>query len=264
MQISFTKMHGAGNDMIMIDNRDAKINLDQATVAKLCDRHFGIGADGLILLENSDKADCFMNYYNSDGTIGEMCGNGIRCTAKFYLELNQETKKSITVDSRAGVKEIQITKTGYVVNMGKPNFQHSDFPTSEKTIENYNFHFASMGNPHAITIIQENPDNINLEQVGPVIENMKEFFANKINVEFVQILDQNNAVMRVWERGSGITLACGSGACAVFAIAHKLQLLESPAKIKLPGGPLIISYNQNQEILMEGPAETSYVGQIKI
>jgi diaminopimelate epimerase len=264
MQINFTKMQGTGNDMIMIDNRNKNINLNSNQVKSLCNRQFGIGADGLILLELSENADCFMNYYNADGSIGEMCGNGVRCTAKFFQEVTNSKKDTITIDTRAGIKTIQISQSGYIVNMGKPLFTHQDFPSKSVSIENLNWHFASMGNPHAVAVSNQDPYQIDLEKIGPIIENHTSLFKNKINVEIVQVKDKHNLIMRVWERGSGITLACGTGACAVFAVCHKLNLIDSSTTIQLPGGNLKISYNQNLEILMDGPAENVFTGTINI
>jgi diaminopimelate epimerase len=264
MQIQFTKMQGAGNDMIMIDNRQNQIILTPEQVANLCNRQFGIGADGLILLETHPEADCFMNYYNADGTTGEMCGNGIRCTAKFFQMLTDFEEDTLKIHTRAGTKPIQITTTGFIVNMGQPQFEHQDFPNSATDLEGFTWNFASMGNPHAVTFVEQDPYQISIETIGPKVERNTEKFPKKINVEFVKIENPNYAIMRVWERGSGVTLACGSGACAVFAVGQKLQLLNSPATINLPGGNLIISYNQANEILMEGPAETVFTGTISI
>jgi len=264
MQIQFTKMHGIGNDMIMIDNRTNQIQLNSDQVAKICNRQFGIGADGLIILQNDTQADCFMNYFNADGSVGEMCGNGIRCTAKFFKELTNFTGNNITINTRAGLKPIQITDTGYIVNMGEPKFEHSDFPNQAIELEGFTWNFASMGNPHAVSIVDQDPYLLPLETFGPKIERNTKVFPNKINVEIVQINSPTHATMRVWERGSSITLACGSGACAVFAIAHKLGLLQNQAIINLPGGDLKISYNNQNQILMEGPAETSFTGIVEI
>ena len=265
--IIFHKYHGAGNDFIMIDNLNGEINISPELVRLHCDRHFGIGADGVILLEKSDKADCFMNYYNSDGTIAEMCGNGVRCTAKFFESLNEiKAKKpySIKIDTRAGVKEIIInTDDTYSVDMGVPKFVHSDFPSESKTLEGYRFDFVSMGNPHAVTMVS-NLDDIDFKLVGKEVEN-SECFPNKINVEFVEKKDELNYRVKVWERGCGATLACGTGACAVFAVLNQLpkqDLVVSEITLQFPGGKLFLSENEQGHIILRGPALFVFQGEI--
>lgn len=198
--INFYKYQGAGNDFIMINNLNGDINLKPDFIKSICDRHFGIGGDGFILIEKSDKTDCFMNYYNSDGTIAEMCGNGVRCVAKFFLEQTNSEAKELSIDTRAGIKKIICNSDNtYSVNMGQPVFDHTDFPSGELNLEGIKIECVSMGNPHAVTFV-ESVENFNVKEVGSEIEN--DFnFPNKINVEFVEKINELNFKVRVWERG---------------------------------------------------------------
>lgn len=254
--LNFHKYQGAGNDFVMVNNLDGSIKLDKEFIKRLCDRHFGIGADGVILIEKSDKADCFMNYYNSDGTLAEMCGNGARCTVKFYLlETNQDLDE-VNIDTRAGVKIIKVQEDGtYVVNMGLPVFKHSDFPDRDINLYGYDFQFVSMGNPHAVTFV----DNLDLDikEIGSKVEN-DEHFPNKINVEFVEKVSDNYFKIKVWERGSGETLACGTGACAVYAIINP----NIEVTLEFLGGNLYLSKNVEGEIQLRGSAEFIFNGEI--
>ena len=268
--LEFYKYHGAGNDFIMIDNRDNHFSAkDAKNIAHLCDRHLGVGADGLILLELSDKvdstgspqADCFMNYYNADGSLAEMCGNGVRCTAKFFLEQTKSNKKELLIDTRAGVKKIIKNDDGtFSVNMGAPVFSHPDFPDSPLTFENISFQFISMGNPHAVGLA-ENISEINLSNLGPKIET-DPHFPNKINVELVEKVSDNYFKVRVWERGCGVTLACGTGACAVYAILKKENINIREITLEFPGGNLFLSENKEGEIILRGPAVFVFKGEL--
>lgn len=257
----FYKYHGAGNDFIIINNMDGGIVLSQEEARQLCDRHLGVGGDGLILLEPSDKADCFMNYYNSDGIVAEMCGNGVRCTAKFFLEQAKSTQKELSIDTRAGIKKITVNEDGtFSVNMGAPVFSHKDFPDKPTILQDFSFNFVSMGNPHAVTITK-NISEINLSDVGPKIENDNNF-PNKINVEFVEKVSDNYFKVKVWERGSGATLACGTGACGVYAVLTKNNKSKSEMTLEFPGGKLFLSENDKGEIILRGPAEFVFKGEI--
>ena len=269
LMINFYKYHGAGNDFIMIDNRDKSFSTkDKKNIKLLCDRHFGIGADGLILLESSKNADCFMNYYNADGTLAEMCGNGVRCTAKFFLEQTKikNKTKELSIDTRAGIKKIICEKDGsFSVNMGAPVFSHKDFPDSPLTFHDISFQFVSMGNPHAVGFVK-NVSLVDVSNIGPKIEN--DFhFPNKINIEFVEKVKDNHFKVRVWERGSGVTLACGTGACAVYAIILKDRvrqgLTQSEITLEFPGGNLYVSENKEGEIILRGEAVKVFEGEIK-
>ena len=265
MKLNFTKMHGLGNDFVMIENMDGKIKLSPEEVVFLCDRHKGIGADGVILLEKTEQADCFMNYYNSDGSFAEMCGNGVRCTVKFFLEKisPEKNKKVLKIGTRAGIKEIILEDDGtFSVNMGKPVFLHSDFPKKNLELEGLPLNFVSVGNPHAVSFVNKIAD-CDLETLGPKIEN-DPHFPNKINVELVEKINSSHFKVAVWERGCGRTLACGTGACAVFAVLNKNNLAGGTVKIELPGGILFISKNDGGEIIMCGSAEVSFEGEVKL
>jgi diaminopimelate epimerase len=259
--INFHKYHGAGNDFIMINNLKNDINLESEYIKTLCDRHFGIGADGLILIEKSDNASCFMNYYNSDGTIAEMCGNGIRCVAKFFLEQTNSNINELKIETRAGVKNIIVNEDNtYSVNMGAPIFEHSDFPTGPLNIEGLPFECVSMGNPHAV-MIKDTLDNFDILTIGPEIEN-DYHFPSKINVEFAEKITDNSYKVKVWERGCGATLACGTGACAVYVILKKENPKISEITLEFPGGKLYLSENTKGEIILRGPATFVFKGEI--
>lgn len=258
----FYKYQGAGNDFIMIDNRDGGFGLVNKEQIRLwCDRHFGIGADGLILLEKSEKADCFMNYYNSDGTVAEMCGNGVRCTAEFFLAETKSDKKELSIETRAGVKKVKKNDDDtFSVNMGAPVFSSKDFPSTDLTLENVKFSFVSMGNPHAVGFVK-GLSHIQIAEIGPKIENDKNF-PNKINVELVEKVSDTNFKVKVWERGSGATLACGSGACAVYAVIKKGQKSVGEITLEFPGGNLYISENEKGEITLRGLATFVFRGEM--
>jgi diaminopimelate epimerase len=269
--IGFTKMHGLGNDFVVIDNLDGRIKLSKEQVAILCDRHFGVGADGLILVEKKDdvdsisspQVDCFMNYYNSDGTEAEMCGNGIRCVAKFLKDYYLKDKNNFKIDTRAGIKEVNLEEDGtFSVNMGKPVFIHKDFPNKKQNLEGLEFDFVSLGNPHAVAFVKDLKD-FNLEEIGPKIEN-NTIFPNKINVELVEKINDKEFKVSVWERGCGITLACGTGACAVFVFANKNKNKEEEITIQLPGGNLFLKENEKGEIIMRGTANGTFSGMFEI
>lgn len=270
----FYKYQGTGNDFIMIDNRNKNFDKETGTSIKnLCDRHFGIGADGLILLENSDNADCFMNYYNADGTVAEMCGNGIRCVAKFFLERTKSPKnkaKELSVDTRAGIKKVICNEDGtFSVNMGVPIFAHTDFPKNPLFLNNIEFKFVSMGNPHAVGLVK-NVSEIDISQIGPQVENDSRF-PNKINIELVERAREDCLKVKVWERGSGATLACGTGACAVYAVVKqnhprgKTSGADGKQEITLefPGGNLYLSETKKGEIILRGDAVCVFKGEIK-
>jgi diaminopimelate epimerase len=259
--MTFHKYHGAGNDFIMINNLNGQFNIAPQYIRFLCDRHVGIGADGVILVESSDKADCFMNYYNADGTTAEMCGNGVRCTAKFFLEQTSQLKEELSVDTRAGIKKITCHKDEtYSVDMSAPVFTHNDFPANPITLENVLFNFVSMGNPHAVGIVSDlNKYNISL--IGPKIENDKNF-PNKINMELVEKINDDYFKVKIWERGCGATLACGTGACAVYSIIKKNNNIDGEITIEFPGGKLFLSENNKGHVILRGPAEFVFRGEI--
>jgi len=259
-------MHGLGNDFIVIDNMNGKIILSKEQIVFLCDRHKGIGADGVILIEKSDKADCFMNYINADGTIAQMCGNGVRCVAKFFkdeLSPKNNPKNLFNIDTRAGVKEIEYkTDDTFAVNIGQPAFSHKDFPDKPLELEGLELNFVSVGNPHAVAFVKDF-DKQDLLAIGPKIENNKNF-PNKINFEIVEKISSSEFKVKVWERGCGPTLACGTGACAVYALARKNEGAEKETKINLPGGTLFMSENKEGDIIMRGGAVSVFSSMIYV
>ena len=279
--MEFTKMHGAGNDYVYMNASNLSENWSQIAV-NVSDRHKGIGSDGLILAMPSEIADIKMRMFNSDGSEGEMCGNGIRCLVGFAIDQNliPPNQKTVLVETGAGVLSVTPIRTnnvmtGATVSMGLPileptqipvEIDSSSFPVLDHTLnigyEQMKLSFVSMGNPHAISFIDEDIDKYPLTEIGPLVEN-HEIFPNKINFEIVNIIDRSHLKVRVWERGSGITLACGTGACAV-AVAAKLKgIIDDSCTISLPGGDLQISWVDNNEVLMTGPIEKVFSGNWK-
>ena len=285
IKINFTKMQGLGNDFIIFDEDEfAKVNGKKADfVAKVCDRNFSIGADGVIVVQKSvPNADIGWLFFNSDGTFAQMCGNGMRCFARYVFENNilGENKKQFTVSTQAGIIEPKIVDENTVcVNMGKPILscekipfkgkQHLMFPI-EAGVRKFNINAVSMGNPHCVIFVDENENTKEFAcDYGPLIEK-NALFPEKTNVEFVKILNRNEIVLDVWERGCGITLACGTGACASVVSGVLNGLLDNKAvKVHLPGGDLSISYDGSKEnpdcsVFMTGVAEKSFTGTIEI
>jgi len=273
----FTKMHGIGNDYIYVNCLNEHIDKPSEVSIKLSDRHFGIGADGLILIESSEMADFKMRMFNADGSEAEMCGNGIRCFGKFVYDNKLTTKKSMTIETLAGIKVLDLVfECGEVVmakvDMGEPILSPSKIPViSKKDVfideqvkidENiFNVTCVSMGNPHAITYVDE-VMAFPLAVVGPKME-LNKLFPNRINAEFVQVLDRDTLKMRVWERGSGETLACGTGACAVLVASVLNKVSNRVATIKLLGGDLKIEWNEkDNHVYMTGPAVKVFDGEI--
>jgi len=273
MNIEFTKMHGLGNDFIVIDNMNGQVNLTKEQISFLCDRHMGVGADGVILVEakegvdstGSPRADCFMNYINADGSKAQMCGNGVRCVAKFLQQtLPQEKQKDIfRVATRSGVKEIQCHEDEtYSVNMGKVTFEGADYVGGNTELEGLTLHFVSMGNPFAVSFVDKISD-YDFKILGPKIENNK-IFPNKMNFELVEEKNKNEFNVRVWERGCGETMACGTGACAIYALSKKLNKIGDELIINFPGGKLFLSSNKDETIMMRGPAQGVYSGFVEV
>jgi diaminopimelate epimerase len=280
--VTFTKMHGLGNDYICINSLEnilAENKLPQ--IARyMCNRNFGIGADGLILVQESSVADIKMRIFNKDGSEAEMCGNGIRCFAKYIYDNKIIDKQSISIETKAGVKGVRLkVLNGEVyeieVDMGRPIFDdiknisvqnNYRIPISVNIkVDDTRFigNYVSMGNPHLVIFVN-NVENIDIEKYGPAIENMK-CFPNKINVEFVQALGRNTLKIRTWERGVGETYACGTGSCASFCIAYYKGICSSYVKAILRGGELNLNYNkQNGHIIMSGIATKVYDGNINI
>lgn len=276
MGIDFTKYHGLGNDFILIDNRASSspvLTPDQAV--ELCDRHFGIGADGVIFaLPGSTATDYTMRIFNSDGSEPEMCGNGIRCLAKFLAELEGvDGEKEYRIDTGAGVIMPQLRSDGQVtVDMGEPRLLAEEIPTTlrgagEKVIQerlevvgqNWEVTCVSMGNPHCVTFVDD-VAAIDLEKIGPVFEHHG-VFPKRTNTEFIQVVARDSVKMRVWERGAGVTLACGTGACASLVAAVLTGRCDRSATVELPGGCLQIEWRAtNNRIYMTGPAIRVFSG----
>ncbi len=277
--MEFTKMEGCGNDYVYVNGFTYKIKNPNKVSEFVSNRNFGIGSDGLIMVNPSDKADFRMNMYNADGSEGKMCGNGIRCVAKYVYDNKMTDKTTITVETLSGIKTLVLNvEDGKVktvrVDMGSPILKAKDVPViSEKEqvidepimIDNkeYKITCVSMGNPHAITFIDDT-DSLDIESIGPKFEK-NEIFPDRINTEFIQIVDRNTIKMRVWERGSGETLACGTGACASVVACVLNNLTENKVTVKLLGGDLFIEYNREENtVYMTGPARVSFVGNIDI
>ena len=279
--MKFTKMHGIGNDYVYVNCFEETVE-DPAAVARfVSDRHFGIGSDGLILIKPSEAADCEMDMYNLDGSQGAMCGNGIRCVAKYAYDYGIVHKTQISVATRSGIKYLDLTvKDGKVsqvkVNMGAPILTASQIPVvseKEEVIneplevngETYYITAVSMGNPHAIVYMTD-VDHLDIEKIGPSFENHVAF-PDRVNTEFVQVIDDHTLKMRVWERGSGETLACGTGACAVAVASILNERVDSdkPVTVKLLGGDLEIYWNRQENLVyMTGPATTVFDGEIDL
>lgn len=279
--MKFTKMHGCGNDYIYVDGSREKIPAEKKPelVKKLSDRHFGIGGDGVIFINPSNEADFEMEMYNMDGSRGEMCGNGIRCVAKFVYDKGLTDKNKISVISCGKIKYLDlIVEEGKVstvkVNMGAPVLKAVDIPVisdqeqviSERIeVENniYEMTCVSMGNPHAVIFVEDVSD-FPIEKIGPLFEKHVRF-PNYINTEFVKVLDDKTVEMRVWERGTGETLACGTGACATVVACVLNGLTKEEVTVKLLGGNLQIQWDRKENVVyMIGPAATVFKGEISI
>lgn len=287
--LEFTKMQGIGNDYVYIDCTKKELENPEKISQIVSDRHFGIGSDGLILILNSKVADFKMEIYNADGSQAEMCGNGIRCVAKFVYDKGLTDKTKIKIETLAGIKEIELNvENGKVktvkVDMGEPILEAEKIPvyidekmkaegiTPTSVIKNlkleaYNQNFiftcVSMGNPHAITFIDD-VEKFDVKKFGSVFEVAKAF-PKKSNIEFVEIIDKENINMRVWERGSGETMACGTGSCASVVACILNNKTSNKVKVHLLGGELYIEWNkENNHIYMTGPAEIVFEGKIDI
>lgn len=273
--MEFTKMQGLGNDYVYVNCFKEKIENPSEMAVKVSDRHFGIGSDGLILIKPSEVADFEMEMYNADGSRGEMCGNGIRCVAKYVYDYGLTDKTSISVETLGGIKYLDLTvEHGKVtlvkVDMGTPILKPELIPIVAKgeTVidepimvggKEYHMTGVSMGNPHDV-IFMDDIKNLEIEKIGPLFEN-HERFPNRINTEFVNVIDRHTAQMRVWERGSGETLACGTGACAVAVACILNGLTENTVTVKLLGGDLQIEWDREKNtVYMTGPAEVSFDG----
>lgn len=266
--MKFTKMQGVGNDYIYVNCFAEKIENPRETAISLSRRHFGVGADGLILIGPSDKADCEMRIFNADGSEGEMCGNAIRCVGKYVYEHGIVHNDTVTVETLSGVKSLKLTvEQGKVrsvtVDMGEPRLT-SELPESiivEK--QAYEFVGISVGNPHAVYFFDD-IDSLDLEKTGPAFENHSRF-PDRVNTEFVQVVDENHIRMRVWERGSGETLGCGTGATASVMACILMGYTGSTVEVALTGGNLTIRWDSSErKAYMTGEAVEVFQGEIEL
>jgi diaminopimelate epimerase len=263
MNIGFTKMHGLGNDFVVIDNMNGRISLSREQIVFLCDRHKGIGADGVILVEPSDKGDCFMNYINADGSEAQMCGNGVRCVAKFLRDILKIKNDVLKIDTRSGLKEIKCNADGtFSVNMGQASLFHPDFPKKPMYIEELSLNFIAAGNPFAVSFVDD-LSKYDFLSMGPRVENHKNF-SHRMNFELAEERNKNHFKVRVWERGCGETLACGSGATALYALAKRQGKVDGEVVVEFPGGELFFSSPEGEDIIMRGPAEEVFSSIIEI
>lgn len=261
--LPFEKMHGLGNDFVMLEKRHLPHGLDERALAKeLCDRNFGIGADGLIIVDLSSnrETDFIWNYINADGSDAEMCGNGMRCFAKYVFERGFTDERTFTVSTKAGIIKPTIEEDGTVtVDMGAPRLPDVLKEKISVDGQEINFTYIETGNPHCIIFLPKDVDDAFFKTYGPKIEKHSRF-PKGVNVEFVHVLNRSEINCRVWERGCGPTLACGTGACATLIAASLNNLSDGKAKINLPGGPLTVSWNKGENVFLNGPATFVYTG----
>lgn len=280
--MKFTKMHGCGNDYIYINCFKENVEDEKKAAIFLSDRHFGVGGDGIILIKKGTKADFEMVMYNADGSRGAMCGNGIRCVAKYVYDNKLTDSKSISIESMGAVKYIDVkTEDDKVVSarvdMGAPILDASRIPVNtkkEKVINeditlggrDFKMTCVSMGNPHAVMFIDESPRDFDLNYYGALFESNTDVFPDRVNAEFARIIDRKNIEMRVYERGTGETLACGTGTCATVVAAILNGLTDNDVTVHLLGGDLEISWsgNENDSVFMTGPATYVFTGEIDI
>lgn len=277
--MKFTKMQGIGNDYVYVNCFQENIENPSEVSRRISDRHFGIGSDGLILIKPSEKADFEMEMYNADGSQGAMCGNGMRCVGKYVYDYGLTDKTRISVDTKSGIKYLDLTvenkKVKLVrVNMGAPVLEPKSIPMvyeGERVISQpfnvgqdiYEITAVSMGNPHAV-VYMEDVKNLPLEEISPKFEKHPAF-PESVNTEFVRVIDRRTVEMRVWERGSGETLACGTGACAVAVASVLNGYTEDEVTVRLLGGDLKIFWDRTENLVyMTGPAEVVFEGEIEI
>ena len=278
--MNFTKMHGAGNDFILIETSDENRDWSRIAMA-MCNRHFGVGGDGLLVLSPSDKADLRMREFNSDGSEAEACGNGLRCVVKYAAQngLISAGTRQILVETTAGIRQAKLYRARIQVSMGEPRFGVKDIPVMIEpsrgeavditpildyplTIDGKELllNFVSMGNPHAVCFWQHPVADFPLSQLGPEVERHR-IFPNRVNFEVAKVISRQRIEARVWERGVGETLACGSGACAVTVAAQLHGYIGNRVDIKLPGGILSVEWDGTGEVLLSGQAEVVFTGE---
>lgn len=278
--MKFTKMHGTGNDYIYVNGFEEKLENPSEAAVKLSDRRFGIGSDGLILILPSDVADCRMEMFNADGSIGKMCGNGIRCVAKYVYDRGLVKKDVLRVETRSGVKTLQLrVEDGKVasvrVNMGQPELDPEKIPvlfSKDRMVDEevytpsgnvWRVTCVSMGNPHAVIFVDD-VEGVNLPAIGPEMEKHA-MFPERANIEFAQVTGPREVQMRVWERGSGETLACGTGACACAVASVLTGKTDRDVTVHLRGGDLHIFWDPDtDDVYMEGPAAFVFDGTVEI
>ncbi|MDO8527833.1 MAG: diaminopimelate epimerase [Deltaproteobacteria bacterium] len=269
----FIKMQGIGNDCIIIDSLKSKLQNPQRAARKLCDRKYGVGADQLLLLSKSRKADFKMQVFNADGSEAEMCGNGIRCLGRYIREQQYTQKREMDIETLAGIRHVRVTSKNVDVDLGEPKMKGKEIPVNLSgriinrplKIENKDFRITclSMGNPHCI-IFQENVDNFPVEKYGPLLESYH-LFPHRTNVSFVNVVSTNELKVRVWERGAGETLGCGTAAAATLVASVLNGFTDRKAKISLPGGKLEVEWNRDtNHVWLSGPAEKVYEGDIRL
>jgi diaminopimelate epimerase len=276
MFLEFTKMHGLGNDFMVVDLISQRAYLDALTIQRLADRHFGIGFDQLLIVEPPDMPEADFKYriFNADGSEVEQCGNGVRCFARFVHERQLTTKTKIKVQTKAGIVEPELGSNGWVrVNMGYPKLQPQDIPfLADEPASLYDLELANqqqiqidvvnMGNPHAVTIVTD-VITADVATIGPQVESHARFPA-RVNAGFMQIIDETHARLRVFERGVGETLACGTGACAAAVSGIRRGLLANQVEIELAGGKLQIEWREGDVVWMTGPTANVYEGRIDL
>ena len=272
--MEFTKLQATGNDFILIDAR--RLEQDWAELARVtCNRHYGVGADGLLLVLKSEMADFRMRMFNPDGSEAESCGNGLRCFARYVIEHGLADKHELTIETIAGISRVESCANDRLqVSMGIPKFRPEDIPISVEEVDiipildyliniegrEFPLSFVSIGNPHAVCFIEESVADFPLSELGPIMEHHP-IFPQRINFEVANVLSRSEIKSRVWERGAGETLACGSGACAI-AIAAKLHdYVDSPVDIVLPGGMLSVEWDGSEEVCLRGDAELVFKGE---
>ena len=266
-ELAFYKMHGLGNDFVILDRRSGKLSLSPAQIRRIADRRLGVGCDQLLSMEPSERADVFMRVYNPDGSEAGACGNGTRCVARLIMEERGGARAS--VEAAAGVLTVTAGARGYTVDMGRPRFGWDEIPLREPA-DTLQLDLAlgplqnpvavSMGNPHAVFLVDD-AEGIPLEELGPELEHHVTF-PERANIGVVEVRDASHLRARVWERGAGLTAACGSGACAALVAAVRRGLAERAAEVMMDGGPLRVVWNEDDHVLMTGPAQHSFRGHL--
>ena len=276
--MKFTKMHGAGNDYVYMDGRGQTRDWPALSVA-MSDRHRGIGSDGIILALASDRADLKMSMFNADGSEAEMCGNGIRCLVSYAFDVGMVPAGAspVTVETLAGVLKVtpiwqDDRMVGATVGMGVPRLSAEEIPVDLPGLEavvdyplevngrRFSISCVSMGNPHAVAFLDEPVGDVRLNELGPLVEHHA-LFPRRVNFEIVNVIDRSNVKARVWERGSGLTMACGSGACAIAVAARRHAYIADEVTVALPGGDLKVAWPGHGEVVLEGPVETVFEGE---